>query len=110
MTLEKRGNHGWIGSFDENSCTSQPIGDRPELHWFDYTKFTPAAYGDNKFIGVNYGSFNYKFSVLEFFSDDDCKNAADGSSNTLTQPGDNGLCRMDTTALGAVVGSVKIQK
>lgn len=68
MTLEKRGHHGWIRSFNENSCTNQPIGDRPELHWFDCTNFTPAAYGDNKIIGVNYGSFNYKVSVLKFFS------------------------------------------
>lgn len=68
MTLEKRGHHGWIRSFNENSCTNQPIGDRPELHWFDCNNFTPAAYGDNKIIGVNYGSFNYKVSALKFFS------------------------------------------
>ena len=109
MSLEKRSHHGWIGSFDENSCTSQPIGDRPKVTWFDCIKFKPAAYGNNKYVGINYGTGVYHFNSLTFYSDDACKGVTDGIQATTVQPGNQGLACQVTPNLGHTIGSVMIK-
>ncbi|KAL2039115.1 hypothetical protein N7G274_008164 [Stereocaulon virgatum] len=66
---EQRGHHGWVGSgFTDLNCNGQPVGDRPEIHYFDCIKFKPSAYGADKFIAINYGTSIYKFHELAFYS------------------------------------------
>ena len=69
--LEKRGQHGWIGTFDDSQCKGPETGPRPELHLDGCTAFTPAI--ATGYFGIYFGTGVYAFDHLRMFTDAGCK-------------------------------------
>ena len=69
--LEKRAQHGWIGSFSDHQCTGPETGPRPELHLGDCTVFSPA--NATGYFGIYFGTGVYSFDLLRIFSDAGCQ-------------------------------------
>ena len=71
--LEKRAEHGWIGSFSDPDCKGPQTGPRPELHLGDCTAFTPA--NATGYFGIYFGTGVYYFEKLSMFTDPGCDNS-----------------------------------
>ena len=81
--LEKRWNHGWIGSFSDSQCTGPETGPRPELHLGDCTVFSPA--NATGYFGIYFGTGIYSFGLLGMFSDTGCQTSVADPSWRLTK-------------------------
>ena len=70
-SLEKRGQHGWIGTFSDPQCTGPETGPRPELHLDDCTIFSPAS--NTGYFGIYFGTGVYSYEYLGMYSDTGCQ-------------------------------------
>ncbi len=68
--LSKRGNYGWLSSFQDSDTTCSGLwgGSRPKVHE-DCIKFSPIS--DN--VGINWGRSPLNFNGISFYSDDKCQ-------------------------------------
>ena len=88
-SLDKRFSYGWIGAFNEPTCSTLDTSDylqRPELHKGVCTLFNA---GEDSFVGIDWGSGeHYGFSVLKGYNDTGCLNAVATITNTEGKAGD----------------------
>lgn len=80
IALEKRDHFGWVGSFTNPDCQSNPDAkdQRPKIKtWVGDAKTPCIAFSPlpNEWIGINYGTGDLLFHTVEFFEDDICQNS-----------------------------------
>lgn len=108
-TLEKRDHYGWVGSFQDATCTgtANPKGPRPEFKGGKEGSCYPFQYVVGNMVGVNFGSGNQQWSGVTFFSDGSCTTLSDFNDKKTVTPGSDGMACI-TPAGGSVVNSVSI--
>lgn len=107
-TLEKRAHFGWVASFTDATCTgtSNPNGPRPELTGRQGSCY-PFQYVVGNMVGVNFGTGNWQWSGVTFFSDGNCQTLSDFNDYHMVAPGSSGMACL-TPAGGSVVNSVSV--
>ena len=107
-TLEKRSHWGWVASYNNPTCSGNPDpkSQRPELtssafesgcHPFQF------VVGDS--VAVNFGSGDYQYEGVTFYSDDNCQTYSEFNDWHTVMPGPDGMACV-TPKPGTVVNSV----
>lgn len=88
-SLDKRFSYGWIGAFNEPTCSKVDYSGfltRPELHKGVCTQFTA---GTDGFVGINWGAGeNHRFSALQAYNDSWCEYPLAEIKNSEGKAGD----------------------
>ena len=99
--LMRRAHYGWIGSFDTDTCSGDPIpGPRPKLN-SNCVPFTP----NTTTVGISWGGWPIGLSTLNVYESTNCSGAPFMTWNAPQNPQGPGSC-IDVGGLETEVGSV----